>query len=311
MPAGLSKNKISRGPFTEAPVWRPFGDGWRPLWPGFRDHGFSIEWHDLPAGTDYGDSFHPHSVEICLNLDGTAEFSLAGLTRTLAPGEAMFYVAGSEPIAARRLSGMRHRFLTVEISRDFLRRRVDGGGLQPHVQSLLAGERERCASHVAAPRKLTASQQQRLPALRQPPSSAGRGLWFEGKVLEMVAEFLFVPHEEMFCERQRRVTQERVQRVIELLRGNLAEPPDLFQLGRRVSCSPFYLSRTFSQALGMTIPRYLRRLRMERAAELLRSGKYNVTEAAMEVGYSSLSHFSQAFCREMGCCPNLYPLLKR
>jgi len=47
---------------------------------------------------------------------------------------------------------------------------------------------------------------------------------------------------------------------------------------------------------------------MERAAELLLSGKYNVTEAALEVGYSSLSHFSQAFCQTMGCCPGLYPL---
>jgi AraC-like DNA-binding protein len=47
---------------------------------------------------------------------------------------------------------------------------------------------------------------------------------------------------------------------------------------------------------------------MERAAELLRSGKSNVTQAALEVGYSSLSHFSQSFCQEMGCCPGLYPL---
>ncbi len=58
----------------------------------------------------------------------------------------------------------------------------------------------------------------------------------------------------------------------------------------------------------MTIPQCLRKLRMERAAELLKSGKCNVTEAAMEVGYNSLSHFSQAFCQTMGCCPALYPL---
>ena len=127
-----------------------------------------------------------------------------------------------------------------------------------------------------------------------------------------MAEFFFVPTgNEFFCERQKRVANERVQRVIELLRGNLAGPPDLLELGRRVGCSPFYLSRTFSQELGVTIPQYLRQLRMERAAELLRSGKFNVTEAALEVGYSSLSHFSQAFCQTMGCCPNLYPLLKR
>ena len=59
---------------------------------------------------------------------------------------------------------------------------------------------------------------------------------------------------------------------------------------------------------GETIADHVRRLRLERAAELLRSGKFNVTEAALEVGYNSLSHFSQAFHEAFGCCPGLYPL---
>ena len=93
-----------------------------------------------------------------------------------------------------------------------------------------------------------------------------------------------------------------------LLRERLVAPTSLEEIGRKVGCSPFYLSRTFSAEMGTTIPQYLRKLRMERAAELLRSGKCNVTEAAFEVGYSSLSHLSQAFCQTMGCCPGLYPL---
>jgi len=96
--------------------------------------------------------------------------------------------------------------------------------------------------------------------------------------------------------------------VVSILRGRLAEPPSLLEIGREIGCSPFHLSRTFSQEMRMTIPQYLRKLRMERAAELLRDGRHNVTEAALEVGYSSLSHFSLAFCQTMGCCPGLYPL---
>lgn len=60
----------------------------------------------------------------------------------------------------------------------------------------------------------------------------------------------------------------------------------------------------------MSIPRYLRTKRIDRAAELLRSGKANVTEAAMAVGYSSLSAFNKAFVEQMGCCPGLYPVVK-
>ena len=38
------------------------------------------------------------------------------------------------------------------------------------------------------------------------------------------------------------------------------------------------------------------------------SGQCNVTEAALEVGYHSLSHFTVAFREMFGCCPGLYPL---
>jgi AraC-like DNA-binding protein len=58
----------------------------------------------------------------------------------------------------------------------------------------------------------------------------------------------------------------------------------------------------------MTIPQYVRQLRMNHAEELLRSGKHNVTEVAMAVGYSSLSHFSKAFSQTFKSCPCLYPL---
>ena len=51
-----------------------------------------------------------------------------------------------------------------------------------------------------------------------------------------------------------------------------------------------------------------RQARLERAAHLLRAGKHNVTETALEVGYNSLSHFSAAFHEAFGCCPGLYPL---
>jgi AraC-like DNA-binding protein len=60
----------------------------------------------------------------------------------------------------------------------------------------------------------------------------------------------------------------------------------------------------------MGIPKYIRLKRIEKAGELLRSGKMNVTEAAMAVGYSSLSAFNKAFVEQMGCCPGLYPHVK-
>jgi AraC-like DNA-binding protein len=114
----------------------------------------------------------------------------------------------------------------------------------------------------------------------------------------------------MFCTRQKRVARERVDKVKAILARDLENPPTLEQLGREVGCSSFYLSRLFSQEAGMTVPQYLRKIRMEKAGELLLTGKFNVSEVAIEVGYYSLSHFSRAFCQAMGTCPTLYAAMK-
>lgn len=144
--------------------------------------------------------------------------------------------------------------------------------------------------------------------LRPPLSGAGVTLWFHAKVLEIAAHTLTEPDPELFCQRHKRVAMERVEQVKELLALDLEHPPTLAELGRKVGCSPFYLSRIFSENTGLTISRYLRNIRLERASELLRTGKCNVTEAAMTVGYSSLSHFSKAFAEKYGACPCVFPL---
>ncbi len=110
--------------------------------------------------------------------------------------------------------------------------------------------------------------------------------------------------EEMFCTRTRRLALERVAKVREALLSDLENPPPLEDLAHLCGCHPQYLSRTFSEAAGTTISLYLRRLRIERAAELISTGRMNASEAALEVGYRSLSHFSQAFRAEKGKSPS-------
>ena len=55
-------------------------------------------------------------------------------------------------------------------------------------------------------------------------------------------------------------------------------------LAQDVECSPFHLSRIFSEETAMSMPKFLRTRRIERAAELLRAGKTSVTDAAFAVG---------------------------
>jgi AraC-like DNA-binding protein len=259
---------------------------------------------------DWARSFHPGSVELCLNLDGQGVVSHGSAGACYEPLTAGFYLAGESSLMAQRRSGERHQFITAAFSPRFLRRELGqcDGALHPLVEGCVRGD-PRLAG-VSEVRRLTAEQRQLIGRMVEPPVfQRARTLWYQAKVLELMAEFFFERQcgDELFCDRQKRVARQRVDRVIALLREHLAGPPGLEEIGREVGCSPFYLSRIFSRELGMTIPQFLRQIRMERAAELLRSGKHNVTEAALEVGYSSISHFSHAFCQTIGCCPNLYP----
>src|SRR5262249_53002896 len=148
--------------------------------------------------------------------------------------------------------------------------------------------------------------------LEPPVPAAARATWYRAKVLEILAQTLFAADhpDELFCQRHQRQNRERIDRVCYLLERDLENPPSLEMLAQEAGCSPFHLSRIFADQAGMSIPRYLRTKRIERAAELLKSRKANVTEAAMSVGYSSLSAFNKAFVEQMGCCPGLYPAVR-
>ncbi|MCU0770374.1 MAG: AraC family transcriptional regulator [Verrucomicrobia bacterium] len=297
----------------EAVVWAAVGQGWRPLFGRFIDLGLSFEWHDFESdrAMDWSRSFHPGSLEVCLNLEGQGTVCWGGEEAAFAPRTAGFYCQGHNAgLRAERRGGMRHRFITVEISHRFLASHLASHAPALHPLARGAVEADGTVDGVGPVEPLTAAQAELVRSFRLPPvSAAAQRLWYESKALELMAQVLFRPEVGgFFCTRQHHLARERVDRVIAILNEDLSEPPTLEDLGRRVGCSPFHLSRTFSSETGMTIPQYMRQRRMERAAELLRSGRCNVTEAALEVGYSSLSHFSAAFHETFGCCPGLYPL---
>ena len=299
--------------FSEAGAWRDVGKGWQPLFGSFRGAGYSIEWHDFFAKReiDWAASFHPGSVELCLNLGGHGFVAGGGSRAEFAPDTAGFYHRQDEPLTARRAADEQHRFLTVEFSVPFLAKHLAGMESVLHPVVRAAIEKRSCGRVAGSVVRLGAAQQQLIATLRQPPVyAAAQPVWYQCKALELAVTFFLQPppEKEMFCTRQQRLAQERVEQVVFLLKQNLAEPPSLEELGKKIGCSHFYLSRIFSAQTGRTITQHLRQLRMERAAELLRAGEHNVTEAALEVGYNSLSHFSAAFHETFGCCPGLYPL---
>ncbi len=84
---------------------------------------------------------------------------------------------------------------------------------------------------------------------------------------------------------------------------NMNDELDNDSIADAIGVSPNYLTKVFQQYLGMSLHRYIQNLRIERAQQVLLSGKMNVTEAAQYTGFSSVHVFSKTFKKIIGLSP--------
>jgi AraC-like DNA-binding protein len=73
-----------------------------------------------------------------------------------------------------------------------------------------------------------------------------------------------------------------------------------------VHYSPYHLARLFRREVGVPIHQYVNRLRLAAALERLADGVADPTELALDLGYSSHSHFSDYFRRAFGTSPSAF-----
>ena len=88
---------------------------------------------------------------------------------------------------------------------------------------------------------------------------------------------------------------QRIDRVIDYLRGNLDRPVKLAELAHVACFSEFHFHRIFTAVSGETLNNFTNRLRLEKAARLLRYSAQSLTEIALDCGFSSSATFSRAF----------------
>jgi AraC-like DNA-binding protein len=93
-------------------------------------------------------------------------------------------------------------------------------------------------------------------------------------------------------------------RAREILLARLESPPSLLELSRLTQMNDCKLKRSFKQCFGQTVYGFVREQRLEKAFFLLQDGCHNVSQAAFAVGYTNLSHFSQAFRSRFGVNPS-------
>ncbi len=98
----------------------------------------------------------------------------------------------------------------------------------------------------------------------------------------------------------------KMRRVIEFIEDNLEGDLSLQAMAAEVDISPLYLARAFKAAVGQSPHQYVLARRIERAKELLRNTDLPVVDVALSSGFSSQSHLSHWFIRQIGVSPAVY-----
>lgn len=94
---------------------------------------------------------------------------------------------------------------------------------------------------------------------------------------------------------------QRINLVIDHIRHNLTGDLSLARLAEIAAFSPYHFHRLFASITGETIHQCVQRLRLERAAALLKANPtMRIDNAALACGFESASVFSRVFKRHFG-----------
>lgn len=147
----------------------------------------------------------------------------------------------------------------------------------------------------------------RLEAVRTDPPEA---LWVETTALELLAALLEGAHATHAPKTERRRDEtlldhrERVEVAKSYLAAHMVEHVTLNDVARASHASPFHLARTFRKHTGEPIHQYLTHLRLRTSLERLAVGTEDLTSIALDLGFSSHSHFTDTFRRAFGRPPS-------
>lgn len=125
------------------------------------------------------------------------------------------------------------------------------------------------------------------------------------KMLEIYARHLAALANQI-ATRQSRGEPPIVARAREHIQAHHTEKLTLGTVARAVGASSFHFCKIFKKTTGLNFTRYLARIRIETARNLLLDPQIRVSEAAFQSGFQSLAHFNRVFRRIVGESPTAY-----
>lgn len=98
-----------------------------------------------------------------------------------------------------------------------------------------------------------------------------------------------------------------MERIMKAINKNISDSDfNVERLTQEVGISRVQLHRKMKDLTGISTSEFIRNIRLEQAARLLKEQKINVTQVAYTVGFSNLAHFSTIFRKHFGVAPSEY-----
>lgn len=98
-----------------------------------------------------------------------------------------------------------------------------------------------------------------------------------------------------------------MERIMQSVNQHLSDSEfSVDQLCSEVGISRAHLHRKMKDMTGMSVTEFIRNIRLEQAARMLRERKLNITQVAYSVGFSTLGYFTTVFRKQFGVSPREY-----
>lgn len=130
-----------------------------------------------------------------------------------------------------------------------------------------------------------------------------RLLFLKSQVNELLAHYFAL----LSSDKKKELTEkdkEKIFQAKEIVSTNYSKPPTLTELSKLIGLNSNKLKKNFKELFGLPVYKYIHEERLNKAYELLCNNEKTVQEVAWEVGYESLSSFSNAFQKKFGSRPN-------
>ena len=258
--------------------------------------------HLRPVQTRF--AIQERCIKILLKLEGDARIGIGGQDIPMNAGQgsqavargAVVLVDGPDTVQRSARAGSRQRMVVLTLHPSWF----DAAGI-PHE---IFREHVTVYGWAPSPRALAIAEQLIHPIALQ--GTLAR-LHYESRALELILEALAqcLPEQTAPAVNMSAADHQRVCRLRRFLDSGEADHLGMRRIARHIGCNTNTLNQLFREACGESIFSYLRKRRLQRAADALRYEGVSVARAAEIAGYSSQANFSTAFRRHFGLSPKL------